>query len=197
MLAQLLKSETRAAHHVLDHHPLLMQLFKPDLSVDTYALILSSMRDVQVYCENTLAVAAKNISHHQYLDSQSRIPLLNDDLRRLPYLPTIFQSIVDPITVNNMGAFIGMAYVIEGSALGGQHIARYLQKTNPQLPIQFFSSAGFDCKQRWELFLDFARSSCPQDQYENAVTSAVKTFEIYRRHMDRCLDKNASNSVTL
>ena len=197
MLAQLLKTETCAAHHALDHHPLLSQLFKPELSAETYARILISMRGVQEQCEAMLATVSRQLPHHSYFDFPSRMPLLDNDLRNLGQLPSTIASISDPIVINNAGAYVGMAYVIEGSALGGQHIARYLHNAKPSLPVGFFSSSGIDCKQRWNSFWEFANSYCDETQYENAVAIAVQTFDLYRAQMDRYLNDFSSAPLPL
>ena len=191
MLAQLLKTETRAAHHALDHHPLLSQLFSPELSSETYALILSSMRGVQMQCETVLANFAERLPQHfsydGYLNFASRIPLIDKDLSSVKNIPQTLPAISNPISLNSIGSYIGMAYVIEGSALGGQHIARYLQKVKPLLPVSFFSSEGFDCKERWNSFWEFANAHCPENEYDIAVATAIQTFDIYRLQMDHYL----------
>ncbi|RYZ95737.1 MAG: hypothetical protein EOO68_18100, partial [Moraxellaceae bacterium] len=55
MLAQLLKSETQAAHRQLDHHPLLKRLFEVELDASKYAVVLQAMHGVQSQCEKILA----------------------------------------------------------------------------------------------------------------------------------------------
>lgn len=187
MLAEILKNETRSAHKQLDQHPLLVKLLQPNLSTETYTLILSGMYGIQFHCESTLDAAADKFIDHEYFHLPSRLPLLAEDLRQLHSVSTATITNKQKLSCNSIGAYVGMAYVLEGSALGGQHIARYLSKSSPHFPTQFFSSQNMDCKNRWATFWEFANQYCLASDIDSAISSALKTFHFYEQHMDFCL----------
>lgn len=178
VLAETLRTATRAAHRALDHHPLLAPLVCPGLTHESYARALAALHGPQAACEARLAGFAPAD------DFPPRLPDLEADLASLGVAPMpLCAEMPPPATAAER---IGIMYVLEGSNLGGAAIARRLEKTlAPDLPRAFFSGAGG--APRWERFWHFAAAYSAPEWLDQACAAACATFEFYRRHLDGCL----------
>jgi heme oxygenase len=181
----LLRQATKQPHHVLDHHPLLAPLVRPDLTVVQYGNGLAALHGIQRRAEE--GILAFLDAHPGVFDYQSRLKVwaLDADLAALGRLPMgVAANFPLPQTI---GALVGLLYVIEGSTQGGLMIARLLQ-TLPigPLPIAYFSVYGKACNQKWEEFLQFAEGHNSSQEQQAAVATAVSAFEAIRCHLDAC-----------
>lgn len=183
-----LRQATKCPHRALDHHPLLAPLVRQDLTVDQYGQALAALHGVHAATEADILSFLK--AHPGLFDYHTRrkLPALESDLAMLGYKP------VPPVSAfpvpQTLGALIGVLYTIEGSAQGGQVIARLLRQL-PQmnLPIAFFDGYGNLSQQRWEEFLLFADINCVEEQQDIAVETAVLTFEAIKTHLDACFEQ--------
>jgi heme oxygenase len=81
---------------------------------------------------------------------------------------------------NNDSELIAMLYVIEGSMMGGQFLAR---KLGNKFPVHFFSVYGENTAQKWQEFWLFANAVCTDNQYEEVVKMAMSLFEFIELHL--------------
>ncbi|QDL56123.1 biliverdin-producing heme oxygenase [Rhodoferax aquaticus] len=182
-----LREATRAPHHALDHHPLLMPLVRGGLTPKAYGNALHALHGIYVPLENAVCAAAVEAGF-DYRERLKRTAL-ESDLKDLGLMPsTSFASLPPP---KNAGALIGMLYPLEGSTLGGQAIQRIVS-TGPynSLPMRFFSGYGEHTFTRWQAFLKFADMACPEDQIEDACSAAVTVFQRIEKRCDECLAMN-------
>ncbi len=80
---------------------------------------------------------------------------------------------------------LGALYVVEGSTLGGRHLARHLDRllgTTGSAGRRFFLGRGADTSAAWNAFLARLTSPAmtPAEQGE-AVAAAVATFDIFQQ----------------
>lgn len=175
-----LREATRAAHRQLDHHPLLAALMDPALTLEGYGRALAALHGAHGAVESVLAEFAPAALFPR------RLPDLASDLAALGVDPM-------PLTVavpqpGDDAGMLGMLYVIEGSNLGGAMIARRLATSLPErAPRAFFR--GSEGHLRWQRFRAFARGRVLPAECDRASDAAVATFEFYRRHLDRCLER--------
>jgi heme oxygenase len=186
-LQHLLRQATKRPHHVLDHHPVLAPLLRPDLSLIQYGNALQALHGVQSIMEaSILAFLDQQPGLFDYR-SRRKLPALEEDLaalgrERLP-LDSEF-----PV-LDSVAGLVGVLYTIEGSANGGQVIARLLrQLPYDNLPMAFFNGYGNLSWQRWDEFLEFAETRCRDEDREVAAASAALTFDAINRYMDAYLD---------
>ena len=172
-----LKKVVKNAHDKLEHQPILLQLLR-DVSIDEYANALAALHGVHAAIEkNIVDFLADQPDLFDY-QSRLKIPALEEDLKALAKVPFI-SKIAFPIP-KNVAELVGMIYVLEGSTMGGQFLAR---KIGDKFPIRFFSGYGANTAQKWQEFWVFANSVCTVEQYEDAGNMAVLLFELIELHL--------------
>jgi heme oxygenase len=182
IIATRLRQATKAAHHRLDHHPLLAALLDPAIDLERYGDGLAALHGVFSAAENL--VAGLNTIDFPHCP---RTPALDADLANLGRLPLPFAGrLSGPDTA---GARIGLLYVLEGSALGGQVLARQLRATlGPECPLRFFTGQGEGhAAGRWAAFWNYASSSCDPADFPAAEEAAKDLFAAFCQHLDWCL----------
>ena len=116
--------------------------------------------------------------------ARRRAELLDNDLRALGVDPDGVRRCRDLPDVALEARALGTLYVLEGSALGGQILARQVrQALGDGAPSAFFDAGGADVSARWRSFCGFAESRAARgsDAIAPAVDAAVETFRALRR----------------
>jgi heme oxygenase len=140
-----LKNETAAAHARVDA---LMDLSR--MSRDRYARALAALRDAQLAAESELVRHSDELAASGYdPGARSKVAWLEADLHAIgafaaPAAHTLL--LADP------AAAFGAVYVMEGSTLGGQVIARHvmpLLDVTAERGCRYFSGYRADTGLRW------------------------------------------------
>jgi heme oxygenase len=176
-----LREATKQAHHALDHHPLLAALLAPALTRAAYGDALAALHGVFSAAEGALAPSAGAALPHA-----ARLPALEADLATLDRVPFPFRgAIAVPDTV---AARIGLLYVLEGSALGGQVLTRQIQQVlGVECPLTFFAGHGeAAAKERWASFWRYAEAHCPLEDIPQAEATACALFDCFQTHLNDC-----------
>ncbi|WKN32328.1 biliverdin-producing heme oxygenase [Porifericola rhodea] len=178
MILNDLKEHTSLQHKQLESHPLLHQLTSDDLTLTKYSTILRKFYGFFSPLEERIAT---HISKEQLADLEKRrkSSLLLLDLERLEQtLPT--QICEDLPEIKNTAQALGTLYVMEGSTLGGQMIARQLHKSlglSPERGTAFFYGYGKDTGKQWKRFqAALTQFSEEEPQYQRAIYGAQNTF---------------------
>ena len=178
-----LRQATKASHRLLDHHPLLAPLARNDLTLAQYGDALAALYCVYAPLEKGidafLAIRPALFDYHR----RRKLPALKDDLEALGRVPRKREMRYPaPTTIAKL---VGVLYIVEGSAVGGQSIARCLQQGGfHALPMRFFSGYGEDTEVRWREFLTFADEICPTADRSSAAAIAVSLFQAITTHLD-------------
>lgn len=188
-----LREQTRPAHLALENQPLMKMLLSDRLTESDYCHLLQSLLVFYQLLESELVPAAKTIlKRHPYPDYQylPRSPMLVSDCQELG---CAFSCVTYPplkLGLNENGAYLlGVLYVIEGSALGGQVIAKHLTKTlglNEKSGVSFFNAHR--CGNSWTAFCRWlVRDMEPyyQDDTNSIIEGANMTFFNLRTHIDQ------------
>lgn len=183
-LPEALRQATRAAHHDLDHHPLLAPLVREGLSLATYADALAGLHGIQAAAEQAAAAGLNDGSYPW----QPRLADLTADLAALGRTP--WPRTPPPPQCSAPGSIIGLMYVLEGSRLGAQVIARQLALQLPHAPHRFFTGPPRD----WSAFTVWAASQDAPAIRATVLTSAQAWFAAWRQHLDECAERRASSS---
>ncbi len=149
-LRQQLRDATKAEHHKIDHHLLMENLLRGDLNKKGYITVLNALYCLHFPIENAFLA----IRHHGEFPSPMRSGWLAEDLDRMGGVAggRMWSGRI-PETVSG---YVGMRYVIEGSAMGGKLILRHLAT---RLPVEcrdatrFFQGDSLDLgwKNLWEM----------------------------------------------
>ncbi len=150
-LLQRLRTETRAAHDALEQ----------DLDWRTRVATPAGYRDLLQRWFGVYKVweplAERLVGEPQFLAPRSRIGLLRQDLRQLGQDDAALDALprFDPGPVASAAAAFGGLYVLEGSSLGGQIVARHIAATQGlDAACAFYRGYGSATGQLWRGFCD-------------------------------------------
>ncbi|GGO40119.1 biliverdin-producing heme oxygenase [Deinococcus humi] len=156
-----------------------MPVLHPSLSRVAYARLLSQLQAVVGPLEARLLTLPFPPAFELHL--RLKAPLLTRDLGHLPSVsPT-------PPTVPQLAGVsegLGALYVLEGATLGGQVIARHLQRNlniQSQSGSAYFHAYGAATGPMWLALTEaMNRGVAPEDE-EDVIAGAQHTFELFHQ----------------
>lgn len=170
-----------------------MPLMDPHLTLATYTLVLARMYPLLAGWE---AFAHKHAPADLagMVAQRRRAPLLEQDLHALTTRSELPRARFDPAEIPGLphresddevgrGAFLGAMYVIEGSTLGGQHIARHVE---PLLGLSrehgtaYFRGYAEHTSEMWRGFQQ-ELDRLPQEAATGAIAAARAMFGAFER----------------
>ena len=178
-----LRDATHHQHVQLNQHPLLNGLMQADYPLSHYHKILLAYS--QLYQALEAEIDAFINRHALDFDYHPRrkLPTLLQDLNCFNNLPQLKSPPLNSPVINSLGQLIGILYVVEGSTLGGQHIARVLEKHHgltPTAGAAFFYGYGEQTQSLWQDFIAFAETIANQAaQVDQALEIAGQTFDLF------------------
>ncbi|WP_222708414.1 biliverdin-producing heme oxygenase [Alkalisalibacterium limincola] len=176
-----MRDATAAAHHALDHHPLLQRLIGSDLTRELYAESLAAMYRPHARLER-LVHQSRHCSESG-LGLSARLALLEADLVELGW-PAPPVPDVAPDALRGRAAWLGRVYVLEGSRLGGAFIARRVQSSlGPSVPCRFLC-APMGPDDRNALLAMLERALEAPAELERAIAGARAAFADYKDDLD-------------
>lgn len=178
---QSLRDATTAAHHALDHDPLMQRLTGRDLSREQYAQSLAAMYRPHARLERM--VHASSHRSESTLGLTARLALLEADLLELGWpVPPVPDVPLD--AMGGRAAWLGRVYVLEGSRLGGALIARRLKSSlGSAAPCRFFG-ATMRPDDRDALLAMLDRELEAHAELERAIAGARAAFATYKDDLD-------------
>lgn len=178
---QTLRRATAAAHHALDHHPLMQRLTGSDLTREQYAESLTAMYRPHGRLERRVHESPHHIESG--LELTARLERLEADLLELDRpVPPVSKVLPDPS--DERAAWWGRVYVLEGSRQGSAVIAARIHASlGDTVPCRYFGEAmvhhDFSA-----LLARLERELKGQDALEQAVASARAAFAAYKTELD-------------
>lgn len=186
-LQQHLRSATQAAHHRLDHHPLLAPLIRPGLQPAQYGKALQALYACQSAMQAGVAPLWQISANPPPFAAPSRLAALAQDLQQLALAPWPLHNTSAFASASTLPAQIGMLYVLEGATLGGKMIARCVRQQHGEaLPLAFFGGEAENPQLRWQAFFEWAQAVSSRDQWEAMAQAAEQTFASIMAHFDAC-----------
>lgn len=199
LLSDLLRSETRPAHHALDHHPALKSLVSARIDTQAYRASLESLyrswAPLEIAIEQGLAEhnpehfppAADNTEDADWLRFcvNSYFPrryALERDLEKLGAIAA--HGDLNRFRFSTLPELAGGLYVYFGAQMGGKFIAAHLARNIPDAPTGFFESTHSDLGTFWIAFkyqLDGFSESV--EARSAAVHAANRVFEVFRAEL--------------
>ena len=179
-LSTLLRERTRDAHEQTEAG---LNVLGPGLTLEPYARLLGRWHGF----ESTWQRHAPAVLGEPYFAPRRKLPLLDTDLRAcgrsaadiaaLPAVPDNALPFTDRV------AALGILYVVEGSTLGGQYVAKNIRDRlglTPDHGIAYFSSYGADVGRRWRETKGLLDAPPFVADAEAVVAGAMATFEYLR-----------------
>ncbi len=184
-LRQRIKDATRPIHDQIDNHPVSLKALSPAVTVQEFISFLKTNYGFLRPIEDALA-------GFQQLPHQPRWPALLADLRALGVSEEEVEAIpvskgIEPIS--SFGDAMGVAYVTEGSRMGGLVIAKHISSKlglSPEKGLSFFlPESPKEIVAAFHGFVHrldtFARCSCDE---RDALTGATRAFLSVRAWLD-------------
>lgn len=180
-----LREATAASHDAIDRQ---LQL-GADLPLDRYVRILQGFEGFLSAWEPAVA-AALLPGQRAWFSSRSRLAFVRQDLASLaPGAATAPAPVLPPLP--NGSAAFGAMYVLEGSALGGQVIARRVAERfgfDRQRGAAYFHGFGDRTGALWREFRERLEAEVDPAHRGDACAAAVGTFDALRQHFDAVLN---------
>lgn len=182
-----LRAATQAEHAATEGT---VPLMSPSLTLAQYGDTLARMYRI-VRAWDTWASANVPADLQPMLQSRRRASLLADDLQSLglqtPPEEEVPHQRMQSTTVagDPRSVFLGRMYVMEGSTLGGQLLARHVEERFGFAEGQsdsYFRGYGESTGERWRQFKALLEE-LPQDQADVVIASAKNMFTLFGEAM--------------
>lgn len=180
MIMTQLREQTRTYHDQLESHSDLLQRMS---AISDYLRVLERFYGIYVPLERQLTEVFRRCPTTFDFEKRRKSALLATDLRTLGvcreslhHLPCMPRC----PALSTLPQAYGCLYVLEGATLGGQIIARHLNKTlglDAGNGAAFFNSYGSEIGRMWREFGDTvtAHAALRRDE-DQIITSACETF---------------------
>lgn len=160
-----------------------LDLMTPELDSRRYQRFLERSYGFISACERRIDVNGAPPALR--LADRLKSELLRSDLERFGHTTASLSALKSPSTlppVESWPAALGYFYVVEGSTLGGQIIARHVRATiGSEQPVGFLSGGRSEVALRWKQMLAVMMGEMANDAAERDVTAAAaQTFELLR-----------------
>lgn len=183
MILDELRTHTAAAHHALEDE---VKIEEATRTPENYCRLLERFYGFHQPFEVRIGELAGWETTDYDPGARLKSPWLHEDLEALGLSEEEIQQL--PLCpqlpeIRTLAEGFGCAYVIEGSTLGGRHIARLLEGgAGARLPRRFFQSYGAETGPRWKEFcaaLERFAAEHPEGEPE-IVRAAEETFTRFR-----------------
>jgi heme oxygenase len=182
-----LKAGTIEQHSAIER---IMPFFKEDFSLEAYIRVLKAFLGFFEPVERELRSIATRGSFGFNIDRRQRANLLRKDLLALGVshagMELLPRCALLP-TLENVDDGLGCLYVLEGSTLGGQLIAREVQTrfgVGEKTGAGFFHGYGSQTGVKWREFCTAVRIYAAGGKSQSAIVrSARSTFELLESWM--------------
>ena len=180
-LTQRLRERTAASHERIEAA---LDLLNDRLTLDRYAMLLERWHGFEWTWDRVAAETFGGTLPPGFLQARRRLSMLRADLvvcGRSPAAIAALPSVPnDALPWHDKAGALGVLYVIEGSTLGGKHVAKYVRDRLPLTPehgIAYFNSYGDQTGVRWretKAVLDAPPFAVDDEQ---VIAAAIATFD--------------------
>jgi heme oxygenase len=174
-ILHVLRQETNPFHDAVEQNPFNQALTAGTLTAAETAQFLAKMYGFLQPYEAQLRAHADEFGPEWQLEQRYRAPLILEDLPRLGHLgvPALCPALPP---LDTRAQLLGAMYVMEGSTLGGQVIARQLDKTGIAAHA-FFTGRAERTGPLWKAFCQLLSETADGEPPAVIVASAILTFQ--------------------
>ena len=184
-----LRRETAGDHEAVEG---VMPLMVQELDTNEYVACISRMYGVVAAWEEQAYRTAPDWLRDS-LAERKRLGMLDSDLAYFGHVSSEERSTL-PQT-NDVPSLLGAMYVMEGSTLGGQQIARHVEKCmglTTGFGNAYFVGHGDQTGRMWKEFCLMLETRVPEDDARAVVQGAKAMFATFGEWMRRNEVKNGS-----
>jgi len=181
-LLERLKRETQASHGEIERR---VDLLNRVRTAQSYRILLEQFYGVYCPLESEIAHSMLEIARWlPDIQDRMRTTLLRLDLRSLGNLCPEGLPLAPIPPLNSLAQRFGCLYVLEGSTLGGQIIAREVSSRLPftsEHGCSFFANHGAEIGAMWRSFCHAleAYGMANSESHDSIIQSAANTFGVF------------------
>ncbi|WP_027379758.1 biliverdin-producing heme oxygenase [Chryseobacterium daeguense] len=176
MVSEFLKQNTAEYHDAAEKLFNSEKIFNKTFTLEDYKKIISTNYLMLLHAEDKIFNSlSDNFTDKLQLDSRKKLSLIEKDLKSLNLER---QNPSHELQFANENEALGAMYVIEGSTLGGNVIARQLSKTEgfDDVTFNFFGCYQENTGPMWKSFKEVLDTEVKEENYEQVLSGAKKLY---------------------
>lgn len=176
MVSEYLKQNTAEYHNAAEKLFNSEKIFNKTFTLEDYKRIIHSNYLMLLHSEDKIFdCLSQRFSEKLQLDHRRKLPLIQRDIKSLSLEK---KNTIHTLEIENEHQALGMLYVIEGSTLGGNVIAKQLSKTEgfDEVTFHFFSCYQENTGSMWKNFKEVLDSEVHQENYDEVLSGAKKLY---------------------
>ncbi|NUY82136.1 biliverdin-producing heme oxygenase [Flavobacterium sp. MAH-1] len=180
-----LRNETSIAHKKLEQLPVSAAILSRDVTTSDYGRYLRLMHDVVSSLERNVHPLISDVISD--IDHRKKADHLKRDLHTIGFEPS--ENTNDPFIQADLTVplSLGIAYVVEGSTLGGRFILKNIQQTlgfDENSGATYFAGYGNKTGSMWKTFLEQLTQYATQNSCEKDVIAGANfAFAAIHEHL--------------
>lgn len=176
MVSEYLKQNTAEFHDAAEKLFNSEKIFNKTFTLEDYKKIINTNYLMLLHSEDKIFNSlSEKFSEKLQLDQRKKLALIEKDLESLSIEN---QKVSHPLEINNEHEALGMMYVIEGSTLGGNVIAKQLSKTDgfDEVTFNFFGCYQENTGPMWKNFKEVLDTTVTEENYNEVLSGAKKLY---------------------
>ena len=177
-ISEYLKTQTKTLHDQTEKKFQSHQIFEKTFSLEQYKkLLLGNYFLIKNMEDQVFSTFSNKLSQELNLNERRKLSAIEKDIQDLKINGNFSEK---PIKIENQNEAFGMLYVMEGSTLGGNVIAKQLSR-NPDfqnLSFHYFGVYGEETGSKWNNFKSISDREISEDQFEQVLNGAKKAYEL-------------------
>jgi len=176
MVSDYLKQNTAEFHNAAEKLLSADKIFNKTFTLEDYKKIINTNYLMLLHSEEKIfGMLSDNFSEKLQLKKRVKLPLIEKDLVSLALEN---QTATHSLEFLNEYEALGAMYVIEGSTLGGNVIAKQLSKTDgfDEVTFNFFGCYQENTGSMWKNFKEVLDTEITQENYTRVLTGAKKIY---------------------
>lgn len=176
MVSEFLKQNTAEFHDEAEKLFNSDKIFSKTFTVEDYKKIINTNYLMLLHSENKIfSSLSDRFAEKLHLDQRVKLPLIEKDLAGLAIEN---QTASHHLEFANENEALGAMYVIEGSTLGGNVIAKQLSKTEgfDDVTFNFFGCYKENTGSMWKNFKEVLDSEVSRENYNEVLSGAKKLY---------------------
>ena len=176
MVSEYLKQHTAEYHDAAEKLFNSGKIFNKTFTLKDYKKIIGTNYLMLLNAEDKIfSCLSANFSEKLQLSNRKKLPLIEKDLAGLALKSRTASEELDFLNENEA---LGAMYVIEGSTLGGNVIAKQLSKTDgfDQIAFNFFGCYQENTGPMWKNFKEVLDKEIGEEHYDEVLAGAKKLY---------------------
>jgi heme oxygenase (biliverdin-IX-beta and delta-forming) len=175
MVSEYLKQNTAEYHDAAEKLFNSEKIFNKTFTLEDYKKIIHTNYLMLLHSEDKIFDRLSEMAEKLQLDQRKKLPLIEKDIKSLSLKNKEAGHIIE---FNNEHEALGAMYVIEGSTLGGNVIAKQLSKTEgfDQVTFNFFGCYQENTGSMWKNFKEVLDTEVKEENYNEVLSGAKKLY---------------------